>query len=280
VRREFFDFGNLRLSYLEANATAAKKLIIAHANGYAAGCYRYIIDHMASDFHVCALDFSGHGESEADLSFTSWNFFSDQIRAFLDHKKWTEVHAIGHSLGGGTLLRAASVDAGRFSTIVAFDPVLLGFISVLYVKLLGNPMAQVARERRAEFKSKDQALKIFSRHPSNRSWQPESIADYVEYCIAGDAQGARLKCDPRNESRIFSQTEFLHLFRLGHIRSRCHLVFPEKSNVCAPWVARRITRGNPASTIQYLKGTGHLLPFENRQLALQLIDECFDVVRE
>jgi pimeloyl-ACP methyl ester carboxylesterase len=148
---------------------------------------------------------------------------------------------------------------------------MLGFLSIAYVKLLGNPMARVALGRRVSFKNKEQALKIFDRHPANKSWDREAVKSYVEYCIREKDGAAGLCCDPRVESRIFSQTEFAHLFKLGRIRSEVQLVLPPRSNVCAPWVARRVTRNHPRSRVERIPGSGHLLPFENRALTLALI---------
>lgn len=271
MHRAYFDFHGLRLSYLEAGAENTRKILIAHANGYAAGCYDYIIAALAKDYHVCALDFAGHGASESTLDFGSWNFFRDQILAFLNHMRWRTCSAIGHSLGGGSLLRAAIEDATRFEKMIAFDPVMLGFLPILYVKLFGNPMARTAAGRRATFKNKEQALKIFGRHPANKNWEKPAVQAYVDYCIREDADGAGLCCDPQVEARIFSQTEFGHLFRLGRILCETHLVLPAQSNVCAPWVARRIAAQNTLSAVVRVPQAGHLLPFENRAETLAQI---------
>lgn len=271
MRRSFFDFQGLRLSYLEAGEQNSRKLIIAHANGYAAGCYDYLIGALQADFHICALDFAGHGESESTLAFDSWDFFRDQIRALLAHKHWRRATAIGHSLGGGSVLRAAIEDSPKFEKIIAFDPVMLGFLPILYVKLFGNPMARTAAGRRSTFKNKEQALKIFDRHPANKSWERESVRTYVEYCIRDRGGAAELCCDPKVEGQIFSQTGFSYLFRLKRIHSDVRLILPPCSNVCTPWVARSVTGGNPTSRSEVVPNSGHLLPFENRALTLELI---------
>lgn len=273
MQRRFFEFQGLRLSYLEAGGQNTAKLLIAHANGYAAGCYDYLITALSERYHVCALDFAGHGESQSTLGFSNWNFFSGQLLALVDQLGWQRCSAIGHSLGGGSLLRAAEVDCRRFEKLVVFDPVMLSFLMILYVKLFGNPMAKVARTRRATFSSKEQALKIFSRHPANRSWEREAVAAYVEYCIRATGQGAELCCAPAVEAQIFSQTEFAHLFRLGRIGCETHIVLPPKSNVCADWVARKIVRNHKKSGIHRIPDSGHLLPFENRTLALEIINQ-------
>lgn len=274
MNRADFEFNGLRLSYLENSPQYSQKLFIAHANGYAAGMYEYLIEQLGKRYHVCALDFAGHGESASTLEFKSWNFFSAQILAFLEHKGWQRCVAIGHSLGGGSLVRAAQGNSARFEKLIAFDPVVLNFAAVTYVKLFGNPMARTALARRADFKNKQQALKIFMRHPANRSWQRESVEAYVKYCIRDTGEGAELCCSPAVEAQIFSQTEYVHLFRLKQIRCETHLVLPRRSNVCPTGVARKIVANNSKSAIHRLPETGHLLPFENHALTLKTIDSC------
>lgn len=271
VSRRYFSFRGLKLSYLEVNPKAKQKLLIAHANGYAAGMYTYLLKALGRRYHACALDFAGHGSSEGTLDFSSWNFFRDQILAFVEHKGWSKLTAIGHSLGGGSLLRAAQLNATIFDRIIAFDPVILNFAAVTYVKLFGNPLARAALTRRASFTSKEQALKIFLRHPSSRHWQRESIEAYAEYCIRETPGGARLCCDPQLEAKIFSQADYHHLFHLRRITCPVHFILPPKSRVCPLRMARRIARHHPNSSIDIVPASGHLLPFENHALALSLV---------
>ncbi len=275
MQRKYFDFRGLKLAYIEVNPTSPQKILITHANGYAAGMYDYLIEALGAKHHVCALDFSGHGESESTLDFTSWHFFSDQIFALLDHLHWGSATGIGHSLGGGSLIRAAEHDATRFEKLILLDPVILNTLIVTYIKLFGNSMATTARNRRAHFKNKEQALKIFSRHPANRTWQKESVEAYVHYAIRENEGGAELCCNPPLEAKIFSMTEYSHLFRLRQVVCETHFMLPEKSRVCPQGIAQKIIRNNAKSAIHRLPKVGHLLPFENHALVLEHILSLF-----
>ncbi|HRP68822.1 MAG TPA: alpha/beta hydrolase [Turneriella sp.] len=272
MERHFFKFQNLSLSYLEAGQTHSKKVLIAHANGYAAGMYAYLIDALKTRYHVCALDFSGHGESQSTLEFNSWDFFRDQIFALMNHKEWHTCVGVGHSLGGGSLIRAAIQDSSRFEKIIAFDPVVLSHLAIFYIYLFGNSMARAALARRAVFKSKEQAYKIFDRHPANKSWQRESVRAYIDYCIRETANGAELNCSPAVESRIFSLKECAHLSKLKNITAEIHLILPPQSHVCPPRAGRHITSGNLYSTVERVANSGHLLPFENHAFVVSTVN--------
>lgn len=280
LQRQYFNYNNLKLSYLEDGAQHAKKILITHANGYAAGCYSYILEALAPTHHVVALDFAGYGESEGTLNFSSWNFFRDQVFALLEHKSWKTCVGIGHSLGGGSLLRAAELDSTRFEMIIALDPVLIGWWKTTYVKLFGNPMAKVAIGRRSTFKDKNQALKIFDRHPANRSWDKRSVRDYVEYCIHETGNGAELRCTPAIEARTFSIAEYGALLRLKNITCETHFMLPPGSGVIPGHVWRKIVRNNPASTCDILPGVGHLFPFEKHDFTLRTVSKYLQGANE
>lgn len=273
MERRFFSFRDLKLSYLEAGEQHPKKVLILHANGYAAGCYGYIIEALAATHHVVALDFAGYGESEGTLDFSSWNFFRDQVFALLDDKGWSSCIAIGHSLGGGSLLRAAEMDSRRFAKIIALDPVLIGWLKTTYVKIWGNPMAKVALGRRSVFKNREQAFKIFDRHPANRSWDKRSVHDYVEYCIRETGDRAELRCAPEIEARTFSIAEYGALLKLKRITCETHFILPVRSGVIPRHAWRKIVGNNVASTCDQLPGVGHLFPFEKRELVLQILSK-------
>lgn len=273
MQRRYFSFTNLKLSYLEAGEANERKILITHANGYAAGCYSYIIEALAQTHHVVALDFAGYGESEGMLNFSSWSFFRDQVFALMEHKGWKTCTGIGHSLGGGSLLRAAEINAARFDMIIALDPVLIGWWKTTYVKIWGNPMAKVAKGRRHTFKDKDQALKIFHRHPANRSWDKQSVHDYVQYCIRETEDGAELCCAPEIEARTFSIAEYGALTKLNQVKCETHFILPVRSGVIPRHVWQKIIRNNSASTCDILPGVGHLFPFERHDLVLQTLNK-------
>ena len=268
VKRKFFAFGSLRLSYLDAGPRQPSgTILIAHANGFSAGCYAYYLRRLAHDYRVLALDFSGHGESEVTLDFGGWSFFRDQILALCAHESLQNVIGLGHSLGGACLMRASAATPGLFRKIIALDPVVLNVWVIALMKIVRNPMAGQALGRRPEFRSIELVERAFRRF----GFEKEVFADFVSSCFRQENGRVVLACPPAVEARIFSQVDFGSLAAYGRLPSETHVLIPEKARVCTPKAANRIVRNNAASSLRLLPGVGHLFPLEEPALALAAI---------
>ena len=135
---------------------------------------------MAKIMRVIALDFSGHSYSESTLDFQHWQFFADQIIALLDHLKIDhKIIGIGHSLGGASQLMAAHKAPNRYKQVIALDPVVLGYITIAFMRLFGNPLARGALKRRRTFRSYKVAYRVLASHKFFKRWQNQVFKDYI-----------------------------------------------------------------------------------------------------
>lgn len=267
LSRQYFEFRGLRLSYLEGGPSTAPTIVFAHANGYAAGCYSYYLRRLAGEYHVVALDFSGHGNSESTHDFENWYFFRDQLLALIAHLRAPKIVGIGHSLGGACLLRTARIRPDLFDQIIALDPVILNVASVIYMKLFGNPLYKPASRRRNKFASPNLIRRAFGRF----GWQEEVFEDYLNSCFRPAEGGLELCCSPQHEAKVFSQSDFASLWHYRRIRTRTRFLLPLAHQVCTPRAAARIAAGHPGSTVESLPGAEHLFPFINPVLTLSRI---------
>lgn len=74
---------------------------------------------------VLRYDARGHGGSTGSRSPTAytWDHLAEDLMALLDHVAPEErVHGVGSSMGVGTLLHAASREAGRFASLTLITP--------------------------------------------------------------------------------------------------------------------------------------------------------------
>ncbi len=274
MHRKFFSFGNLRLSYLDTESpreggtsAASGTVFIAHANGYAGGCYGYYMRRLSATHRVLALDFAGHGQSQFSLDFRTWDFFRDQILALLRHENLEDVIAMGHSLGGGCVLRAAHAEPERFRRLIALDPVLLSPLRVAYMKIFGNPLAKVSRKRRKRFKNPDLARRAFRRF----AWPEEVFEDYLQACFRPAGDEMELSCDPRVETKIFETADFASLLKYRRVKTETHIIIPEKYQVCPPATAHGVIRNNAKSSLTMDAGIRHLFPFEKPEWTFEKI---------
>src|SRR6478735_2264121 len=87
--------------------------LIAHATGMCGQAYEPLAAVLAPHFHVHAIDFRGHGDSsEPDDGDFAWAGMGADVLAAIDALGVEQIDAMGHSLGGASLLIAESIRPG------------------------------------------------------------------------------------------------------------------------------------------------------------------------
>jgi len=101
--------GRLQVHYTE-NGTGDRHLILLH--GFRAHTYTWrhlVAPLVAAGYHVWTIDLIGYGLSDKpDHVPYSFDFFIEQIYAFLEDQKISQAHVIGNSMGGGLALSLAT----------------------------------------------------------------------------------------------------------------------------------------------------------------------------
>ncbi|EPG68254.1 alpha/beta fold hydrolase [Leptospira wolffii] len=262
MQRKTFQFNGIRLSYIDSETPGKNTILIAHANGFSAACYSYLIRRLSPENRVLALDFCGHGESEPSLDWKNWFFFRDQILTLIEKENLKDVVGIGHSLGGASLLLASYQKPNLFRKIFVMDPVVLNFPVILATFFIGNPLAKGALKRRREFKDLNIVRKAYRKSPTFARWAEEPFEDYLSSCLKEENGKLVLCCPPELEAKIFNSVHWKSLLQYGRISSEVHITIPKDYEVCSPKAARRIVKGNPNSSLEIWPGTNHFFPFE------------------
>lgn len=95
------------LYYLEQGAKDKPTLILVHGNMSSSLHYLPIIDQLAEDHHVFALDLRGFGDSSYETPVESLKDFADDIFLFMDALNLKKASLVGWSTGGGIVLEFA-----------------------------------------------------------------------------------------------------------------------------------------------------------------------------
>ena len=264
-------FRGLTLSYLFSETSHKENLILAHANGFSAGCYQEHLSKLAKVYNVAGLDFSGHGQSEGSLAFNSWNFFRDQIEALQYHLTWQSCYLVGHSLGGACSVRLAIKNPDSIIKVVAWDPVLLSPLMIILGKVITIPLARQAGARRVNFKSKELLAKLLRRHSGFKCWSESVFQDYLVHCYRQNSDGSLdLRCSPEIESRIFSITELIPYLKLARHKCPVFVIKPPISEVCPKRATSKLLKGNIISAVsEDKKHFTHFFPFEHPTQAVE-----------
>ncbi|MDF3820418.1 alpha/beta hydrolase [Leptospira sp. 96542] len=258
------NFRNLSLCYYDSESDLPV-LLFCHANGYSAGCYKTYFQRFQSKYRIIAIDFIGHGKSEFSIQFENWRFFRDQVIAVIEKENLEDVTAIGHSLGGASILLASAKKPKYFRKLLVLDPVVLGWKLLTLAKFLGNPLARGAAKRRKDFPSIDLVRRAYRKFPAFANFDPNVFEDYLDSCFV-KTEGTKevsLRCDPRVETRIFSFAHYNVFLDYYKIKTETHVLIPDPWEVCSPKLAKLITKKNPNSSVTIRQNYTHFFPFEN-----------------
>ncbi|NNM72924.1 alpha/beta fold hydrolase [Enterovirga aerilata] len=274
LRRRTFDIGDAeggRLSAIEFGpAEGSLDLIFLHANGFNGRTYRTILEPLASERRILAVDQRGHGRTtlpaEPRSGRRSWDDLAADLVAILDRLDGPPVTLAGHSMGGTASVLAAVQRPDRVRRLVLFDPVILPWPVTMALRF-GIParrfkdlrsLAEGALRRKASFPSREAALAAYTGRGAFRTWRPEQLADYVaDGFRVAPAGGVELACAPAWEASNFLSHAHDVWGALRKLRCPVRIIRAEKGSTCA--VTRPLASGMMVETVP---GTTHFLPME------------------
>lgn len=104
------------------SAGSGPPLVLIHGLASSRRCWDLVIDDLARDFTVYAVDLPGHGDSDPipGQAETPATEMARAVGAFLDERGVGQAHLVGNSLGGWTALEAAA--DGRARSVTALCP--------------------------------------------------------------------------------------------------------------------------------------------------------------
>ncbi len=238
-------------------------LVILHATGMHAHCYRKIAEGLSDIRTVIGVDLRGHGDSIApDLDFV-WTGMVDDTCAVLEHFGADEpVDFVGHSMGGGTVAGTELARPGSIRRAWLFEPIIWPGPVVHQ----DNFMATAARSRRATFDSFDAAIERYGSRPPFDGVDPEMLDDYVRHGFREVADGVTLKCLPEHEARVFSNVRLDIFPQLEKLTMPITVVGSGDGRPPAV-VARQIAAALLNGTLSEWNDHTHFGPFEDPGLA-------------
>ncbi|MFB8118009.1 alpha/beta fold hydrolase [Streptomyces sp. NPDC055962] len=117
--------GGIRLAYRTWGDPSAPPVVLAHGRGGSSLDWAGVAGQLAARHRVYALDFRGHGLSDWPGRY-SFEFFRDDLHAFLEARNLSGATVIGHSMGGAAALLLAERHPAMIGTLVIEDaPALL-----------------------------------------------------------------------------------------------------------------------------------------------------------
>ena len=251
-------------------------VVFSHANGFNARTYRSILEPLAGELRILAIDLRGHGATTLPTVIegrAGWTELEADLLAFLDAVADHPVVLAGHSMGGTTSLLAAAAEPQRVSSLALFDPVIMPPEALAHPEAIAeSPLVQGALRRRASFPSKQAAIEAYTGRGAFRSWSGAMIADYVEAGFRATADGqVTLTATPEWEASNFRTHNYDPWTAFAQSRCPIDIRRAAEASTCRTDGHEAELTESGRIRIETVPGTTHFLPMERPDVVAQAL---------
>ena len=194
-------------------------VVFCHATGFHARCWDPVIARLQGPWRCVAIDLRGHGDAEIPEGLElGWQGMADDVLAVVDALDLGVVKAVGHSMGGCSIVMAELTRPGTVERAWMFEPILIPAEGGPFHAPEENPLAASARRRREVFDSRDAAFERYGSRPPFGRCDPEWLRAYVDHGFADQPDGTViLKCRGEIEASVFEASRTDAFERLGEL---------------------------------------------------------------
>ena len=248
-------------------------LLFAHANGYPPDCYTSLFN-LLEGYKITAMHQRPLWENARPEEIDDWNPLSDDLLRFIDEQKMKEIIAVGHSLGGIAILRAALREPERFSSIILLDPVLFppyfigmwNIIRAFKLEYRLHPLVAASQRRRRVFKNREIILRGYRNKPVFKYFSDESFEAYINGITCPTGDGSYQLCYAADwETRIYitGVSPDLELWRgLPNLQVPLLIIRGAETDTFFESAGRLVQKKLPSAQVVSILKSTHLLPLE------------------
>jgi pimeloyl-ACP methyl ester carboxylesterase len=254
-------------------------IIFSHANGFNGRTYRTILQPLAADLRILAIDLRGHGASTLPAVIegrAGWLEFRDDLLALLAALAQGPLVLAGHSMGGTTSLLAAAVQPARVKALALFDPVVMPTTMATDDDAVQNsPLVAGALRRRNLYASRQAAFEAYLGRGAFRTWSDVQLADYIAAGFAETEDGqVRLTCSPEWEASNFRTHNYDAWAAFRDSRCPIRILRAEQASTFRVEGHETELGDDGRITVETIPGTTHFLPMERPDLVRGTLKAC------
>ena len=176
-------------------------LLFLHATGFHGRSWDEVVRHFPGR-RCLAPDLRGHGRSTKPEPPYHWQSFGRDVALLAEALDLRGAIGIGHSMGGHSLVAAASRRPETFASLLLIDPTI--FLPQRYGHA-AHDSSFIAR-RRNTWTSPAEMFERFRPRPPFSQWTPQVLKDYCDYgLVPADGQYV-LACPPAVEHSIYQHS--------------------------------------------------------------------------
>ena len=241
-------------------------LVLLHGQGFSRRCWDPIVDTLAADRDVIAVDLPGHGDSPRQPKGTGSapHDLAVAVAELLDELGLPTVHVAGNSSGGWVALELGRLQRAR--TVTALDPAGLWRksaprhirVAMRQVRLTAKITRRVAPNAPRTRLGRGLSLMQASGHPFNLPYEPVKTAVHDMAAAPGFRETLRAL-----EKRQFEDG--------AAITVPVTVAFGSRDRVLLPGVARRRDQLPDQTRWVTLSGCGHVPMFDDPQAVVDLL---------
>lgn len=266
----------LRLHYLEWEGDGPPAVLL-HATGLCAGVWRPLAASLAPAFHVYAFDQRGHGESDVPPGPYDWDYLGQDMAAAADALGLRDALLVGHSSGGAAALHAAALRASLAWRLVLIEPTFLLDRTIQKSEQTTESMAQRTRQRRASWKSVEQAYETLCSRDLFRTWREDIFRAYIEEGTRPLPNGGvGLRCTPEVEAQFYDLFPQFNIWpHVPQVRCPILLVHGARTHQARPDspTLRRFLELLPQTRDVWVPDARHMVPQERPEEVERLVWE-------
>ncbi|WP_300584329.1 alpha/beta fold hydrolase BchO [Marivita sp.] len=248
-------------------------ILLLHGASGSTHSWRDVMDNLAKDHHVIAIDLPGHGQTKLGSRHrSSLPLMAQDVQALIDNESWHPKAILAHSAGAALALRLLQSSEDRIP-LVAVNPALTpfkGLAGVLFpiaarVVALSPIMAKMLKRKMS---GPGQVVSLMETTGSKIS--PEGLNLYAKL----------FRSDAHLDGTLLMMAQWKLdglVADLPKITVPCTFIVGENDKAVPPSSVRDSARKMPDSTVLSFDGYGHLLHEEAPAL---VADQLREVLRK
>ena len=248
----------MQLAVIRHGDPGRPALVLLHGAAANAHWWDHLAPALAERFHVVALDFRGHGDSDFPEELVP-GAFRDDLEALLEHLGAADAALVGHSLGAHVALGHVASGA-RTRALVLIDP-------SRGASATRRRATRLALSLRATYPSRSEALRRFQFLPGPADVDEALRAAVAEHSVREEADG---RFGFKFDARWFGVPD-RDRPALGDVRAPTLILRGEHSPLLSAAGAHELVRAIAGASLVEIPGAGHHLQMERPSECLAAI---------